>query len=178
MSPSGTRAWVFMWRRVGKRTVMGLGPYPAVGLADARERAADCRKQLAAGKNPLAEARREVAPTFRVAVDRFLDDGRLATWRNAKHRDQWRMTLSGPAEPKGAPKESKRKQADTYCKPILDSPSTRSAPPRCSPCLSRSGQPSRDGITATRPHRAGARLRRGAGLAPGGQEPGNLAERT
>jgi integrase len=92
-----------MWKSDGKRTVMGLGAYPAVGLAEAREKAAACRKQLAAGINPLTENRKEATPTFRETVDRFLDAQRLASWRNAKHREQWKMTLG-----------------DAYCARILD----------------------------------------------------------
>ena len=41
----------------------------------------------------MTESRKEATPTFREAVDRFLDAQRLASWRNAKHRDQWKMTL-------------------------------------------------------------------------------------
>lgn len=93
VSRSGSRSWIFMWKDGGKRTVMGLGAYPAVSLADARAKAEECRKQIAKGLNPLAESRREDAPTFAVAVERFLDDQRLAAWRNEKHKAQWKMTL-------------------------------------------------------------------------------------
>ena len=37
VSPSGTKSWVFMWARRGKRREMGLGPYPAVSLKTARD---------------------------------------------------------------------------------------------------------------------------------------------
>lgn len=105
VSPTGSRSWIYMWKDGGKRTAMGLGAYPAVGLADAREKATLCRKQVAGGLNPLAEARREAAPTFAVAVERFLDDQRLAAWRNDKHKAQWQMTLG-----------------KAYCTAILDKP--------------------------------------------------------
>ena len=52
VSASGSRSWVFMWKSDGKRTVMGLGAYPTVSLAEAREKAATCRKLVAAGVNP------------------------------------------------------------------------------------------------------------------------------
>ncbi|MEI2299185.1 tyrosine-type recombinase/integrase [Ensifer sp. MJa1] len=103
VSPTGTSSWVFMWKDGGKRTAMGLGAYPAVSLADARDKAALCRKQVASGLNPLVEARREAAPTFAVAVERFLDDQRMAAWRNDKHKAQWKMTLG-----------------KSYCTAILD----------------------------------------------------------
>ena len=59
---------------------------------------------MAEGSNPLNERRKQDAvPTFAEAVAAFLDDHRLAAWRNAKHREQWKMTL-GVA----------------YCRAILD----------------------------------------------------------
>lgn len=93
VSPTGSRSWIYMWKVEGKRTAMGLGSFPTVSLADARDRAADLRRQVASRLNPLVEARREAAPTFAVTVERFLDDQRLAAWRNDKHKAQWKMTL-------------------------------------------------------------------------------------
>ena len=122
VGPSGSRSWVFMWTRAGKRTVLGLGPFPAVSLADARERAAACRKLLAAGVSPLAEARKEAAPTFRQAVERFLDEARLTSWRSAKHRDQWRMTLLGPKPAPEGKRKGRHQPVDVYCRPILSLP--------------------------------------------------------
>lgn len=103
VSESGSRSWIFMWKEGGKRTAMGLGAYPAVSLADAREKATECRQQIAKGVNPLAENRKEGAPTFAVAVELFLDEQRLGAWRNDKHKAQWKMTLG-----------------EAYCAAILD----------------------------------------------------------
>ncbi|MGX5845495.1 tyrosine-type recombinase/integrase [Mesorhizobium sp. PL10] len=98
VEPSGSKSWVFMWKRDGKRTAMGLGAFPTVGLAIAREKAEAARKNLAAGRDPLQQARKEMEregaePTFAEATNAFLDDDRKASWRNAKHRAQWEMTL-------------------------------------------------------------------------------------
>src|ERR1044072_8623527 len=41
----GSKAWVFRFQLDGKRRDMGLGPYPDILLAEARQRATDCRKQ-------------------------------------------------------------------------------------------------------------------------------------
>ena len=41
----GSKAWVFRFQLDGKRRDMGLGPYPGISLAEARQRATDCRKQ-------------------------------------------------------------------------------------------------------------------------------------
>ncbi|RWL98946.1 site-specific integrase [Mesorhizobium sp.] len=114
VGPTGGKSWTFMWTRDGRRREMGLGPYGngngLVSLATARGKAGKCREVLTAGRDPLAESRTEGEPTFGEAVELFLAD-RETGWRNEKHRAQWRMTLLGPAEPKG-----KRQQAGDYCK--------------------------------------------------------------
>ncbi len=51
--PSG-KSWLFVFTIGGKRKKMALGPFPAVGLADARERAADARALVAKGIDPVA----------------------------------------------------------------------------------------------------------------------------
>lgn len=112
IAPSGSKSWLFMFKRRGKRTAVGLGGYPSTTLAMVREKADGCRKTLAADGDPLAEARREAEPTFGEAAELFLADNEVA-WRNAKHRAQWRMTLLGPAEQKG-----ERRQVEDYCRPL------------------------------------------------------------
>jgi integrase len=93
IKPSGSRAWLFMWKAGGKRTAMGLGAYPAVSLAGARDKAIDCRRIVAAGGDPLVESRTEAVPTFGEVADRLLAS-KEKSWKNAKHRDQWYYTLS------------------------------------------------------------------------------------
>jgi integrase len=98
VSPSGTKSWLFMWVVAGKRREMGLGPYPAISLAKARNRASTCRTQLEDGLDPIAERDREAEPTFGKCADLFLESME-ASWRNDKHRAQWRMTLDIYCEP-------------------------------------------------------------------------------
>jgi integrase len=85
--------------RRGRSQEMGLGGV-AVSLAAARERAADARRMLAAGQNPIDGARLAKAgrPTFGRIADDFLA-AKGAEWRNAKHRAQWEMTLQKYAAP-------------------------------------------------------------------------------
>ena len=93
VTPNGGKSWLFMWSREGKRREMGMGSYPAVTLAKARTRAAECRTAVEEGRDPIAEKAKEEEPTFSECVDKFL--GSMETqWRNAKHRAQWRMTLT------------------------------------------------------------------------------------
>jgi len=98
VSPSGSRSWVFMWNRDGRRREMGLGPYPAVSLASARKRAGEYRVAVAEGRDPIAEKSKEAEPTFAECVRLFLDSMN-GQWRNEKHRKQWNMTLTEYCRP-------------------------------------------------------------------------------
>lgn len=91
---TGAKSWTFVWQRGGKFREMGLGSYDAVDLAAARATAFELRKIVKAGGDPLA-ARELVAhkrQTFGDAADTYIESIASA-FRNAKHRDQWRMTL-------------------------------------------------------------------------------------
>lgn len=99
VSEAGSRKWVlrFTWR--GKPREMGLGSASAVSLADARERAIDARRKIAAGTNPIEDRQRETGiPTFGEMADQVLES-LSSGFRNAKHRAQWKMTLEVYAKP-------------------------------------------------------------------------------
>lgn len=59
VTPSGSRLWRYRYRYAGKESLMSFGEYPAVSLAEARERRAAARKLIEAGKNPTHEKRIE-----------------------------------------------------------------------------------------------------------------------
>ncbi len=96
---SSARSWVLRYMRDGKAHWLGLGGYPSLSLAEAREVGAAARRLITQGKDPIdhrranraaraAEARRtfsEVATTYLAAHE--------VAWRNPKHRQQWRNTL-------------------------------------------------------------------------------------
>ena len=101
----GTRSWVFIYTLGGKRQEMGLGSLLDITLAKARERAAGAREMVIEGVDPKG-ARRQVtaeAPakppiTFgEFALD--LLDGIEDGFKNRKHRQQWRNTLTTYAAP-------------------------------------------------------------------------------
>jgi hypothetical protein len=96
------RSWIFRYRRLGRAHLMGLGPYPDVGLAEARDAADEARKLLRAGKDPLTEKqarkRAEAPMLFREVAERYLT-AHEKSWRNPKHRQQWRNTLNTYAMP-------------------------------------------------------------------------------
>ena len=97
-----SKRWVFIYRRKrdGRQSEMGLGGIAGVGLADARSLAADARKNLAAGRDPIEERRSAETAQRLAAIPRTfgavaadLMAAKSPGWRNAKHRAQWRMTL-------------------------------------------------------------------------------------
>ncbi len=115
VSPSGARSWLFIYRYGGRQREMGLGSAAAgaVTLQDARNRAAEARKRVEAGIDPL-EARKaaeSAAKAASITFGAFADDyvkTQRPGWKNDKHAAQWGMTLG-----------------DTYCaairgKPIAD----------------------------------------------------------
>jgi len=92
------KAWAFLYRHGGAWNEIGLGPYPAVSLARAREIAAEYRTALASGGDPKAirdaEKTPKREPTFAEAAADYMK-ALAPGWRNAKHRYQWEQTL-GP----------------------------------------------------------------------------------
>ena len=102
-----TKSWLFRYSRFGKDTWMGLGPYPDVTLAEARELATQERKKLLRGIDPLNDKRaRRIA--VRTAHDNMLSfaecaklyiDSQAPGWSNPKHVEQWRSTLKNLAGP-------------------------------------------------------------------------------
>jgi integrase len=101
VSPSGARKWVFRFMQAGKRVEMGLGSATDVSLAQAREKAADARRLVKAGKDPIAARRAERTggvPTFGEIADHLIESIEHG-FRNAKHRYQWRQTLTQYAKP-------------------------------------------------------------------------------
>jgi integrase len=95
--PSG-RSWFFIGTLDGKRFEMGLGPALDVSLAKARERAAAARVALLDKRDPRQDRvgsndAEEPEVTFGEFAMAFLDsieDG----FKNTKHRQQWRNTLT------------------------------------------------------------------------------------
>ena len=91
---SGSKSWVFMYSRRGRkgRTELGIGPYPAISLLQAREKAVHYRSLLAEGGDPESERAREPGRTFGQCAEAFIERHQ-SEWRNEKHRHQWRQTL-------------------------------------------------------------------------------------
>ena len=98
ISRAGRKSWVHRITIDGRRRDIGLGGFPTVSLASAREKAADNRAAVAAGRDPLAEKHAPAMPTFREAA-RTVHEANKPRWRNARHVASWMQTLERHAMP-------------------------------------------------------------------------------
>jgi integrase len=107
ITPKAGRSWVLRAKVGSKRRDFGLGGFPAVTLAQAREKARDMRSKIENGIDPIeerkaAQAALEAAQrrglTFEEAVGKALAN-KLDAFKNPKHRQQWQNTLSTYAAP-------------------------------------------------------------------------------
>ena len=98
IGPSGTKHWIQRMMIDGRRHDLGLGGFPLVTLAEAREQAFENRRKVRTGGNPLADRRRSAVPIFAVAAARTRDSLR-ARWRNGKHAKDWMAALDRYAFP-------------------------------------------------------------------------------
>lgn len=105
ITAGGSASWIYRFKLQGRERYMGLGAYPDVTLSEARELAADNRKLVRQGVDPL-EARieeekiaQEAVITFTSCAARYIKAHRRS-WKNAKHARQWISTLKTYARPK------------------------------------------------------------------------------
>lgn len=107
VSEAGTKSWIFRYMINKKARSMGLGALHTISLADARIKAADCRKLLDIGIDPIQaraseEAKKKLADsrskTFEDCATAYID-AHKASWRNVKHQNQWTSSLSTYAYP-------------------------------------------------------------------------------
>jgi integrase len=94
--PNGSKSWYLRYTLRGRHREMGLGPYPLVRLAEARDKATVQRRLLLDGIDPI-EARNGKRPprepvTFAIAAKQYLA-GHEKSWKSADHARQWRNSL-------------------------------------------------------------------------------------
>ncbi|HRH15373.1 MAG TPA: tyrosine-type recombinase/integrase [Azonexus sp.] len=107
ITPTGAKSWLFRYMVAGKPFGMGLGPTHTVSLSEARQKALGARKQLIDGINPLAAKKQNqiaaaLASARMITFDQCAEAYILAhkaSWKNAKHGDQWTNTLKTYASP-------------------------------------------------------------------------------
>ena len=96
VSPTGSKKWVLRLTVNSKRRELGLGGYPTVSLADARDKATQYRQAVAKGQDPTFKPER--VPTFTQVAARYIRTHRHG-WANRKHARQWVATLKTYARP-------------------------------------------------------------------------------
>jgi len=101
VSATAAKSWVFRFKEDRRLREMGLGPTHTVSLAEARQKALDCRKARLDGRDPIEARRAErmhakldaaKAMTFVACAERYIASHK-AGWRNPKHAAQWPATL-------------------------------------------------------------------------------------
>ena len=101
------RTWVLRITVGKKRRDMGLGGFPDVALAAARERARAARDLVGRGVDPILQrrqarsllrAQQAASKTFAQCAREYID-AKLPEWANAKHSQQWTNTLETYAIP-------------------------------------------------------------------------------
>lgn len=71
VTPSGGKLWRLKYRVDGKEKKLAIGPYPDIGLSEARRRRDEARQQIAGGKDPSREKQRSKARSRLAAADTF-----------------------------------------------------------------------------------------------------------
>ncbi|MCW1401062.1 tyrosine-type recombinase/integrase [Novosphingobium sp. MW5] len=96
VSPKGAKSWRFIYVKSGKRIELGIGALDALPLAKARDKAAEGRKLLNEGVDLKQHWRKPQAIADRsfgsIAIEHI--EAHEPSWKNAKHRQQWRNTLT------------------------------------------------------------------------------------
>ncbi|KPF73907.1 integrase [Blastomonas sp. AAP25] len=105
---SGARSWVYRFMLNGKSRDIGLGAAgtDGISLAEARDARDALRLKVKAGIDPLKERQKEAATalataqaesiagiTFKAVAEAYISTNE-GSWRNDKHRQQWRNTLA------------------------------------------------------------------------------------
>jgi integrase len=104
-----TRSWVYRYSTAGKETWLGLGPFPLISLATAREKAAAARRARLEGHDPLAQRRnrraslrreqaKQEVPSFDQCRDAYVASHQ-AGWRSVVHRHEWVRSLTAHVSP-------------------------------------------------------------------------------
>jgi integrase len=101
------RSWILRLRVAGERQLIGLGSYPQVSLAEAREQAKKLCLEAKGGVNLLARKRAQRSAliaaasrnkTFEECAKAYME-AHASDYTNDKHRKQWASTLEAYAFP-------------------------------------------------------------------------------
>ena len=110
VADNGRKTWIQRISVGGKQRNLGLGAYPAVRLADARQAAIENSRAVQQGRDVIAEKRQAkedakaaaapapTIPTFRDAAKAVIEL-RAPTWSSPRHAKQWIESLTNHAYP-------------------------------------------------------------------------------
>lgn len=107
VTDSGAKSWLLRVRIGDKRRELGLGAYPEVGLARAREKAAEAKEAIRSGIDPVEERKAARAAlraaqrkglTFKQAFEKYCEK-KLPELQTERYRTQWRATVEKYALP-------------------------------------------------------------------------------
>ncbi len=107
LSPSGARSWILRAKIGPRRRDIGLGSLATFSLKDARDEARELRKQIAQGRDPIAEKRAardaqeaadRKAMTFKQAMEIYLTT-KIEVGEMTVAKRQWRSTLEAETLP-------------------------------------------------------------------------------
>jgi len=107
VTQSGAQSWVLRFRVAGRQREMGLGSFPTVSLAAAREKARQLHSILRDGRDPIAlvqaqesalVAEHQTLKTFSEVAEQYIAQHEKS-WKSAKHQAQWASTLRTYALP-------------------------------------------------------------------------------
>tara|TARA_R110001632_G_scaffold183673_4_gene303739 strand:+ start:989 stop:2239 length:1251 start_codon:yes stop_codon:yes gene_type:complete len=100
-SKAGTKSWVLRFNLHGKRREMGLGSYRDITLSEAREGAAEARKLVKQGADPIEQRKSsnkaliklaQGKKSFKECAEEYIAMHE-AGWKHPKHIEQWKNSL-------------------------------------------------------------------------------------
>ncbi len=92
VTPTGKKSWRMAYRFAGKQKLLSIGPYPTVGLREARDKREEAKKQLLANIDPSGAKREAKATAAEAALNSFEVVARewfgrySASWTSASKR--------------------------------------------------------------------------------------------
>ncbi|MBW4933271.1 tyrosine-type recombinase/integrase [Marinobacter sp. F4206] len=107
VTPTGAKSWIYRTTIAGKRRNIGLGAFPDVTLAQARDKAREARDKINSGIDPIEErqAARRALVAARLSTVTFADamndyiSMKAKEFRNPRQRQQWENSLTTYAIP-------------------------------------------------------------------------------
>lgn len=107
VTPSGAKSWIYRTTVGSKRRSIGLGGYPDVTLAQARDKAREYRELIQAGIDPIEQrqqARHDLVTaqlariTFDDAAAKYITE-KAKEFKNPRQRKHWENSLATYASP-------------------------------------------------------------------------------